>query len=230
MNAHEAQPDMTLFLASSVHDMKNSISLLSGMLEKLLHELKPEQFPAYQDMTQMLYEVTRVNCNLIQLLTLYKVGQQHYPFDSQEHSVADFIRDTVAQSQALLRSRNIALSVDCPDELYWYFDEYLIGGVINHALNNAAKYTRSQIHLAVVSAERQLEIRVEDDGEGYPTAMLAAGDAPMQGVDFSTGSTGLGLYFSKVVAEMHQNRGQSGAVRLENGGRFGGGCLVLSLP
>jgi hypothetical protein len=50
------------------------------------------------------------------------------------------------------------------------------------------------------------------------------------GVNFMTNSTGLGLYFSSEVARMHKHRGRHGALRLENGGAFGGGCFVLTLP
>jgi signal transduction histidine kinase len=79
-----------------------------------------------------------------------------------------------------------------------------------------------------------LEIRVEDNGAGYPRALLDAGAAGLSGVasgiDFRTNSAGLGLYFSREVARMHRHRGREGSVRLENGGTFGGGCFILSLP
>ena len=62
--------------------------------------------------------------------------------------------------------------------------------------------------------------------------MLDAGASAMsgaaRGVNFLTNSTGLGLYFSSEVAKMHKHRGRSGALRLENGGAYGGGCFVLT--
>ena len=81
MLERESQPDMSMFLASSVHDMKNSVSILIGGLEQVLAQVSPESFPAYQDVAHMLYETKRINSNLIQLLTTYKVGQNIYPFD-----------------------------------------------------------------------------------------------------------------------------------------------------
>ena len=50
------------------------------------------------------------------------------------------------------------------------------------------------------------------------------------GVNFLTNSAGLGLYFSSEVAKMHRHRGRHGTLRLENGGRYGGGCFILRLP
>ena len=46
-------------------------------------------------------------------------------------------------------------------------------------------------------------------------------------------STGLGPYFSIEVAKMRKHRKHRkhhGALRLENGGSYGGGCFVLTLP
>ena len=43
-------------------------------------------------------------------------------------------------------------------------------------------------------------------------------------------STDLGPYFSIEVAKMRKHRERHGALRLENGGSYGGGCFVLTLP
>ena len=218
------------FLVSSVHDMKNSISVLIGGLEKTLAQVDPALFPAGVDMAHMIYETRRINNNLIQLLTLYKTGHNLYPFDPQTQSVADELRLIGEQNQALLTSQNIAIQFVVDEDLYWEFDEDLIGGVIGNALNNAIHYTQDCIRLIASETDGVLEIRVEDNGKGYPQMMLDAGVEAMRGVDFLGGSTGLGLHFSVVAAKMHRNRGRSGEIKLENGGSLGGGCFVLRLP
>ncbi len=223
----ESQPGMEFFLASSVHDMKNSISMLIGGLEKTLSHVDPV---AYADMAHMIYETKRINSNLIQLLTLYKAGHDLYPFDPQSQSVSDFLRVSGDQYGPLLASQGITIELCGDDELYWEFDEDLVSGVIGNALNNAIHYTRDRIRLVAKEADGFLELRVEDNGEGYPQRMLDAGIEAMRGVDFLGGSTGLGLHFSVVAAKMHRNRGRSGEIRLENGGAWGGGCFVFRLP
>ena len=218
------------FLVSSVHDMKNSISVLIGGLEKTLAQVDPALFPAGVDMAHMIYETRRINNNLIQLLTLYKAGHSLYPFDPQAQSVADELRLIGEQNRALAVSRSIAIELVADEDLYWEFDEDLIGGVIGNALNNAIHYTQDCIRLIASETDGMLEIRVEDNGKGYPQMMLDAGVEAMRGVDFLGGSTGLGLHFSAVAAKMHRNRGRSGEIKLENGGSLGGGCFILRLP
>jgi signal transduction histidine kinase len=231
MDDEQHRPDLSLFLASAAHDMKNSIGMLSGTLETLLADNTTKLTPAYQQMTHMLYETRRLNDNLIQLLALYKeVGQRTYPFDPEPQVIGEFVEQIEAQHHILLDSKRIELQTDFPADLVWVFDDDLVIGVISHAINNAIRYTRDKIRLVIKPQDAILEFRVEDNGDGYPPAMIESGMAITKGVDFVSGSTSLGLYFSSEVAKMHKHRGRVGSVMLENGGELGGGCFVLRLP
>jgi len=230
-NAHE----LFVFLASTVHDMKNSISVLSGTLERLLADASPMDGPAYPQMAQMLYQTRRLSDNLMQLLALYKqVGKPGYPFDVQPLEIGQLVDQVVALERMLLQSRGVTLDLDYDPRLIWHLDEDLILGVLSHAVHNAVNYTRDRVRLAIREVDGCLELRVEDNGAGYPAAMLEAGESAMSGlasgVNFRANSTGLGLYFSSEVAKMHRHRERRGALRLENGGAFGGGCFILTLP
>ncbi|HBI69242.1 MAG TPA: ATP-binding protein [Massilia sp.] len=235
MDDTQHSQQLALFLASTAHDMKNSISVLSGTLERLLDGASPQTETAYPQMAQMLYQTRRLNDNLMQLLALYKqVGQPEYPFDVQPIPAVELAEQVAALGRVLLQSRGIAFEVEVDPDLIWHLDEDLIVGVVSHAVNNAVNYTRDRIRLALRQQDALLEIRVEDNGAGYPQALLDAGAAAMSGVasgvDFRTNSAGLGLYFAREVARMHRHRGRHGAVRLENGGSLGGGCFILTLP
>lgn len=230
LNDTGQHPDVSAFLASSVHDMKNSLSMLLVFLENELDDLREANSPAYGKMAQMLYQVKRVNAQLIQFLAVYKIDQKLYPFDLEENSVIEFASEVLAQNKPLLDSLGIRVELDCPPSLNWYFDRDLISGVIGNAFTNAAHYTKDRIRLAATLVDGELELRIEDNGAGYPESMLHPGSANRQGVDFGGGSTGLGLYFSTLVAQLHRNRDRIGSIRLENGGAYGGGCFLLRLP
>lgn len=236
-DASPSSSELFLFLASTAHDMKNSISVLSGTLETLLANTPPpaDNAAAYPQMAHMLYQTKRLNDNLIQLLALYKqVGKPEYPFDIQPLEMGDLMEQVISADRILLKSKNITLVTDFDPALIWHFDEDLIIGVVGHAINNAINYTKDTIRVSIACVDDCLEIRVEDNGRGYPNAMLEAGVQAMSGsrtgVNFLTNSTGLGLYFSSEVAKMHRHRDRSGTLTLENGGAYGGGCFVLRLP
>jgi len=228
--SHLPKPDASLFLASSVHDMKNSISVLQDTIRRLLAKAAPDESGEYHEMSQMLYETQRINGNLIQLLALYKLGNHLYPFSPEDWLLDDFVAETLSQHLPLLPSRQIALEVEIDSDCYWEFDADLVNGIVVHAMNNAVQYTRDALHLQIAPVDDALEIRIEDNGRGFPQHMVDDGIAAMRGINFSTGSTGLGLYFAAVVAQMHCNRKERGSIRLENGGKLGGGCFILRLP
>ncbi|WEF32637.1 HAMP domain-containing sensor histidine kinase [Pseudoduganella chitinolytica] len=233
MDDHKGSPELFMFLASTVHDMKNSISVLGGTLENLLDHGKPadQGDPAYPQMAHMLYQTRRLSDNLMQLLALYKeVGKPTYPFEPNTVPVRELVQQVAGQARVLLESKQIVLELEFDGDLLWTFDEDLVIGVLAHAVNNAVRYTRDRIRLTIAERDGMLELAVADNGTGFPPSMLEAGTLVGQGVNFLTNSSGLGLFFASEVARMHKRRQAVGAIRLENGGPLGGGRFVLTLP
>ena len=234
MEESPCSQELFLFLASTAHDMKNSVSVLSGTLETLLTGA-PDGAPDTPPLAHMLYQTKRINDNLLQLLALYKqVGKPEYPFEVAPLQIGSLIEQLVSSERILLDAKGIALELDIDAELIWHLDEDLIIGVLGHAINNAIHYTVDKIRLRAAEVDGWLELRVEDNGSGFPPAMISAGVSAMNGarsgVNFLTSSAGLGLFFASEVAKMHQHRQRSGTVHLENGGPWNGGCFVLRLP
>jgi len=233
MEDQPGSPELFMFLASTVHDMKNSISVLSGTLENLLVQSQgaAQDNPAYPQMAHMLYQTRRLNDNLIQLLALYKqVGKPGYPFDPHTIQVRELVEQLAGSQRVLLQSKRIALESEFPPDLIWTLDEDLVLGVLAHAINNAVRYTHDKVRLRIAENDGMLEIRIEDNGIGFPPSMLEAGTLVGQGINFLTNSSGLGLYFASEVARSHKHRGRQGSISLENGGTLGGGCIILRLP
>ena len=222
--------NITNFFASSVHDMKNSVNMLIYSLEKVLASVETTQLSAHTELMQVSHEAKRINNNLVQLLTLYKLDQKIYPFDPQNICLDDFLHTIAAQYIGLLKSQGINLEVHASPGLYWYFDEDLVSNVVGNALHNAMRYARDRIHIIADKKEGKLELRIEDDGDGYPVQILQESDNPIRSVDFQEGHTGLGFYFAGMVACMHHNQGYVGELKLKNGGSLKGACFVLLLP
>jgi signal transduction histidine kinase len=222
---------MANFLVSSVHDMKNSLAVMAGFLETALAEAPDHTSTLYRQTSQAFYETQRINDHLIQLLALYKIDQDYYPFDPQEQNLADLATDALSRVASLARLNGITLEYECPDDLYGWVDYELILGVLMQALHNALRYTRDSVICLIAADPRGgITIRVEDNGPGFPDFLLQQGNARDRGVSFATGGTGLGLHFAAVVAGLHRSGERRGSTRLENGGRLGGGCLCLELP
>jgi signal transduction histidine kinase len=222
----ESALDFSTLLASTVHDMKNSIGLLMHQIDQL-HVQSDENAIG---LDQLQFEATRLNNYLIQLLTLYKFEQDQYPIQLDEYYLDEFVEDLLLMNKAILQPRGIRIEHQVPADLCWIFDRPLLVGVLNNMFTNVVRYAKSRVRIEFTQDQDRLRIRIEDDGAGYPERMLGELTARPMTVDFVSGSTGLGLYFAVQVAALHQRDGQHGRVQLSNRGRLGGGCFELLLP
>ena len=219
-------------MASSVHDMKNSLNVQIGALEQLSRQRSAAGDQAScQALGGVIHESHRMHACLVQLLSLHKLGQALYPLDIAECPIAELIDDLLAQQATMLELKRIAVHVDCAPDCQWYVDRDLVSGALLNALNNACAYSRGRIRIAARVEAGWLELRVEDDGPGYPAALLQPGAAAApRAVDFVGGSTGLGFHFALQAARAHKNGRRLGGMAFENGGAYGGACFILRLP
>ena len=225
----ETPIDFSLLLASSVHDIKNSLSMLLTSLDEVI-DISSEESPEQRKNYSILRgEASRINQTLINLLGLYRLQLDQLTLNLEEVSVKDFLEEQVISQQLLFDVNNININIDCDDALIGYFDESLIAGVIGNILVNGAKYTKDTINLSAREVDKHLEINITDNGRGYPQFIIEHIDNQHRGIDFSSGSTNLGLFFAQKIAQIHQCRGQTGSIKLSNLEQ-GGGCFTLTLP
>jgi signal transduction histidine kinase len=226
-STHELE--FSTVLASSVHDMKNSLSMLLCTLDDITVTCTPD-CPSSDKFSQLQYEGQRLSNHLIQLLAIYKIENQLYSGNIAEHALEDFLEECALQSEALLTPKGISIECECPAELMGFFDREMVAGVVNNVVNNAYRYSKDRIRLSARAQDGYTIISVEDNGAGYPQNMLCAHSDQLTGVNFKSGSTGLGLYFSALVAKMHKNKGKQGFIACANDGIDGGGRFSIYLP
>lgn len=227
---HDQMPiDFSFVLASSVHDMKNSLGMLLHTLSAMMENSPPKDAEQARFFSTLEYEAARINGELVQLLSLYRMDENTMVVVIDEHHPIDIIEEQIARNDTLLKSRGIEIQVDCDSDLIWYFDSELIGGVLNNLVVNCARYCRKHLLVSATEENGFLCISVADDGQGYPDNMLL-GPLPQTAVSFSSGNTRLGLLFTRKVLELHKTRKGQGYMTIANDGPLGGGELKLYLP
>ena len=217
-------------LASSVHDIKNSLGLVMNTLDRILSD--PDTRIGDPRSAKVLQlEAQRANSNLVQLLSLYKLEKQQLAVNLLEHNVEDFLDEILAENAALMHSLGVEIETDCDVDFNAYFDENLVRGVLNSVVGNAERYTRDRIRLCAGEEDGYAVFRVEDNGNGFPGHMLDhAVEAPQSGENSDKSHTQLGLYFASEVARLHKAGDREGYIRLRNGVNLEGGCFELWLP
>lgn len=222
--------DFSLVLASSVHDMKNSLGMLLNSLEDAIHATPVQDEDQRRRFGILQYEASRINTELIQLLTLYRIQEERLPLRIDGHYVIDVLDEQLARNYMLFEMRDVEVEFDCDPDLHWYFDNDLVGGVIHNVLVNCVRYTKSALLLHASVVDERLCIQIADDGQGYPPMMLNTNCSTVNSQEDTQGKTHLGLFFAQQIAAKHCQQNICGSIELENGGPLGGGNFKLYIP
>lgn len=228
MENHRSQHELfSTILASSVHDIKNTLSTFLESIKQL------RQKPALskdQDLQQLEFEAIRIHQGLLQLLVLYKVDQHSFMLAVDEYAAIDLLQEARAQQQSLLELNHLELTLECANDLMCYCDYQHIGQVLASMLNNALRHGQQGVLISAHEQDGYCVFSIEDDGPGYPPALLIKNWQQPQTADLTAQRTGLGLYFAVIIASLHNNAQRQGWISLDNQSRLGGARFRLMLP
>jgi len=211
--------DSASLYAALIHELKNELGLLSMALEAIpRHEVRHD---AAVDAAQL--QCQGVIERLQQALLVYKSANQPIHPVLDAWSPQDVVNEIADRARALARGRlrvESAVAPQVPE--IGFFDRDLVEMALVNAVHNCLRYAQSRIRIEADMLEGGLAFIVRDDSPGYPEAILN-GEA---GSGALSAGTGLGLQFSRLIAQGHDNRGRRGELRLSNdaGAVF---CLLL---
>ncbi|WP_320824004.1 HAMP domain-containing sensor histidine kinase [Reinekea sp.] len=224
--------DIQTIMAATVHDVKNSLGLIDSQLNDVIKRLDGSDPGSAQEIRLIQLECNRINNGMVHMLGFYKLDQGTFSPNFAEAMVADVVVDATSRYTEMLLSLGVSLSIHFPDgdeECVWYLDANLIEGLLGNIVTNSIRYTKSQLAFDIAVIDGWLNIRMSDDGGGFPKAMLTLLDQPEQ-LSFQSGATGLGLYFCQEIAKLHTNEERKGFISLDNNEQTGGAIFNLWLP
>ncbi|MDB2448838.1 HAMP domain-containing histidine kinase [bacterium] len=224
--------DMNIIMASTVHDVKNALSLIDDQIRDVMREVAQASPEGAANLNRIRLETGRINNDLVHMLGLYRMHQNTFHPSFDDVPVDEVVQDACSRYTESLMSLGIELNIEMEDtDCVWYMDPALIESVLSNILTNSIRYTRDRVDIQVAEREGGLSIRVVDNGTGYPEKMLNfMGSEEEQGdVNFQTGSTGLGLFFCQQIAGLHRNGDRKGVIQLSNDAD-GGAVFELWLP
>jgi len=208
--------------AALMHELKNNLGQLTMTLDGMPVLGIPEHDRKVDDARLICQRSVE---RLQEALLIYKAADQTlHPF-IDAYSPLDMLRELGDNATSLARNRltvETLVGDQVPD--LWFFDWNLVELAMLNAIHNALAYARSGIRIEADMQEGFLAFTIRDDSEGYPQQVLAsAGESVASG---GKGS-GLGLRFARLIAELHENQGRNGTLRLYNDD---GAVFSLLLP
>ena len=181
-------------VASVIHDLKNSLGVLSGGLSAMVEHAAGTGIEAEARHSYAI--AARLSQNLVSFLTLYRTDKGGLKVQPLDHSPEDFLRDLAAELVLLPAAPQVKVELLEPVAPFWFYDAYFVRMAIEAAVQNATRFARSAITLSARMCSEFLVFRVADDGPG-----LGAAGAP---------STGLGTTLCSAIAEAHRNGTRAG--------------------
>lgn len=204
---HELEQLKADFVAVIGHELRTPLTLIKGFTRTLMTRGKKIPIESRREALETIDAQTHRLERLIEdLLFVSAVEQQRPPLHLQTLDIVQVLRESVEKLRAAAPER--AMIFDCPyGKLNITIDASKVEQVLGHLVDNALKYSEGEIKISVETRDDTVRISVIDHGIG-----IYSGDIPRLFQRFgqidststrSHGGTGLGLYISKRLVEVH---------------------------
>jgi two-component system phosphate regulon sensor histidine kinase PhoR len=219
------------FVANVSHELRTPLSIFHGYLENLVDApamLRKDQLEIFEILRK---HSRRLNALLEDLLTLARLESRQEKMVRVPMELPALLRSAAGDWAQKLAAKKLTLGVEAPEELPLVTaDPQRLEQVLHNLLENAVKYTEpgGSIQLRARELPGEMEVRVEDSGQGIPPADLPHIFERFYRADKARsreqGGTGLGLSIVKHIIQLH-----GGTVTAES--KYGKGTtIVLHLP
>ena len=181
--------------ARLAHDLRNPLTVLKGVVEIARAKTNSgETSFSSKQIDMMERAIVRMSNQIDDVLEFVKIQSLHTTKNS--------LLDTIGLSLAKIKSENVKINIPKTD-VEFVFDSDKIEVVFDNLLTNSiqAINDKGEITIRINDLENEVEIEVEDSGEGVPDEIINRVFEPL----FTTKKkgTGLGLASCKSIVEQH---------------------------
>jgi signal transduction histidine kinase len=203
------------FVAMLTHDIKNPLAVIDGFVQMLRED--PEMMPQARE--DLLAHVQRAVRNAITLavnfLDTSKIEADRFVLKTRMTDIGDVLQRAVSDQRPNAAQKGVSLVNETKADLPAVnADAAALDRVFANLLGNAIKHTPGGGTVCVVarlSALDQIEILVEDTGEGIPPGEESRIFDRYTRAASRADSTGLGLFIARTITTGH-----GGTISAEN--------------
>ncbi len=192
------------FTSDVAHELRTPITTVKIAIDDILKrddldkELK-EELMIIQKKNDMMAKMVS------ELLALSRADQGRLEIKKEKIDLSDLTLMILDSFKEMIKDDDIDLLADIDPEIYIEADEVLIMRLYNNLLENARKFTKSKISVALKSSDDKVSISVSDDGIGIKDEDKEKIFDRFYQADTSRNKegSGLGLSMVKWIAEVH---------------------------
>jgi two-component system phosphate regulon sensor histidine kinase PhoR len=216
-------------VANVSHELKTPITSIKGFVETLLDGALEDEDQARRFLDIVARQAERLHAIIDDLLLLSRVEQEQ-DLHKEPVPATSLLHEALTVCRPAAEEREIALTVDCPDDLLIPCNAPLLEQAIVNLVDNAIKYSEpgSQVQISAGRTDHEIVFHVQDEGPGITPEDLDRLFERFYRVDKArsrkVGGTGLGLSIVKHITQVH-----GGYVSAES--KLGKGSIfTISLP
>ncbi len=214
-------------LDTVAHDLRTPLARLRGAAEMALRsDNDPEG--CRDALAGCVEEADQILTMLNTLMDISEAETGAMKLHLEELNISTLIKDAVELYSHVAEEKEIALSTDSPEDLFFTADRNRMRQVLANLLDNAIKYTPrgGRIDLQAFQRDHRAVITIKDTGSGISPEEVSKIWGRLYRGDQSRSQRGLGLGLSLVKAVIHAHHG-----RIEVASEPGRGSLfTLYLP
>ena len=196
------------FVSDAAHELKTGVAVVKSSLQLLgMKQRSPEEYQAGLERCET--DCSRMEEIVAKMLTLARIESSNAKSSQTDCSsdIAEALRQTVEKLGSLAELRGVTVTLSIQEPLYVAITAEECALLLSNLLLNALQHSGRDTQIFVSAEQRahQIEVRIQDQGDGIPPEVLPhvferfyRGDPSRSR---NTGGTGLGLSICKAIVD-----------------------------
>jgi len=216
------------------HELKTPITSIFGGTQILLELYKDQTGTEAIEFIELINRGgKRLKILIENLLDASRIESEKLKLNLQKENIVDIVKNCINDNRILASKRNIILELNLPEVVTIVIDKIRIEQVITNLLSNAFKNTPKKgiIRIKLEEKDNTVYFKIKDTGIGLTKKEMENlftkfGKIERYGqkMDVDIEGSGLGLYISKEIVDLH-----GGHIWVESAGRNEGATFYIKL-
>ena len=222
------------FIYRASHELKTPLNSINSAIDLIMNYYDDEFDEKVEDMHKIIKKGGERLTTLINtLVDINRFQLNSFKLEPIETDMARMITECVEDFYYQMENRELNISLHLPESLHFQLDPIRFNQVFSNLLSNAIKNTPrgGNIFLKATETKEYVQISIEDNGIGFTPEekerifrKFGKIERYGKGYDIISEGSGLGLYISKQIVEMH-----GGEIWVESDGRNMGSTFHIRL-
>ena len=213
------------FIADASHELRTPLALLRTELELALRQPRsPEELG--RALASALDEVDRTSRLAEDLLVLARIDEGGLPLRKEPVVAGELLNAVARRFSARAAAEDRAIEVDTAANEEVFVDRLRLEQALGNLVDNALRHGAGAVRLISVARGGVTELRVSDEGAGFPAEFLPRAFERFARADDARSGSSAGLGLSIVQAIVRAHGGTAVAVN----GAERGAVVALTIP